>query len=64
MCRSNNELVSTLCLDKHPNQCHLIVAGCDNGSVCFWDLRQEKQPVLLMSAHSSEGNYISRLNKE
>lgn len=48
-------MLSTLCLSNHPNQPHLIVAGCDNGSICFCDLRQEKVPISCIQAHSAEG---------
>ena len=48
-------MLSTLCLSNHPNQPHLIVAGYDNGSICFCDLRQEKVPISCIQAHAAEG---------
>lgn len=52
---SSGELLSTYCMDRHPNQPHLVIAGCDNGLICFWDLRQEKQPLTMIKAHASDG---------
>lgn len=42
------------CLDRCSNQPHLVAVGRGNGSVCFWDLRQDKQPVSILQGHSSD----------
>lgn len=43
------------CLTSHPNQPHIIAAGCSNGMISLLDIRQEKMPVSLIQAHSHEG---------
>lgn len=48
-------MVSVQCLDHHPNQQHLVTAGCDNGTISFLDLRQEKIPLSIVQGHSQEG---------
>lgn len=41
-------------VSRHPNQPNLVVMGCCDGSLCFWDLRQEKMPASLYHAHTSD----------
>ena len=43
------------CLDRHPHQPHLMAFGCSNGSVGFWDLRQEGHHLQIIKAHNSIG---------
>ena len=43
-----------LSVDKHPNQPHIVVTGHGDGVIGMWDTRQEKAPVTLIDAHSSE----------
>ncbi|KAJ3634208.1 hypothetical protein MTP99_011112 [Tenebrio molitor] len=43
--------VSPLCLQHHPTQRHLVVAGDEEGSITIWDLRQNTYPVNLLDAH-------------
>lgn len=49
-------MVSVQCLDYHPNQPHLITAGCGNGIIGFLDIRQEKVPISLIQGHTEEGS--------
>ena len=43
------------CLDRHPHQPHLVAFGCSDGSVGFWDLRQEGHHLQIIKAHNSIG---------
>ena len=52
---SASEFVAAQSMDRHPNQPHVVALGRGDGSICFWDLRQEGQPVSLIQAHSTEG---------
>lgn len=49
-------------MDRHPHQPHLIALGREDGSLCFWDLRQESQPVQLIEGHSSDGEACLKLS--
>ena len=52
----SGELLVSHSVSRHPNQPHLVAAGCDNGAVRFWDLRNEKQPLLsITTAHEEDG---------
>jgi len=51
-CVLSNEQVGITCLAKHPTQSHVLVTGSEDGMLAFWDLRKEKHPVTLLSAHS------------
>ena len=50
----SGDRVPLLCIDKHPTQPHLIVTGGQDGVLGLWDMRQERYPVTLLEAHSSE----------
>ena len=51
-CVLSNEQVGITCLTKHPTQSHVLCTGSEDGMLAFWDLRKEKHPVTLLSAHS------------
>ncbi len=51
----SGEYVSIQSMDRHPHQPHLIVLGRGDGSLCFWDLRQDNQPVQIIQGHTSDG---------
>jgi len=51
-CVLSNEQVGITCLAKHPTQSHVLCTGSEDGMLAFWDLRKEKHPVTLLSAHS------------
>ncbi|XP_019851438.1 PREDICTED: nucleoporin Nup43-like [Amphimedon queenslandica] len=51
---SSSSMVSVNCLSHHPNQSHMITAGCDNGSIGFLDLRQERIPISFLQGHTME----------
>ncbi|KAK1805532.1 hypothetical protein P4O66_019831 [Electrophorus voltai] len=42
------------CVDKHPNQQHIVATGGQDGMLCIWDVRQGSVPFSLMEAHSAE----------
>ena len=41
------------CIDRHPTQPHIVATGGQDGSLSLWDMRQERYPVTLLTAHSS-----------
>lgn len=42
------------CVDKHPNQQHIVATGGQDGMLCIWDVRQGNTPFSLTEAHSAE----------
>ncbi|XP_056284969.1 nucleoporin Nup43 [Pseudoliparis swirei] len=42
------------CVDRHPNQQHIVATGGQDGMLCVWDVRQGSTPFSLMEAHSAE----------
>lgn len=42
------------CVDRHPNQQHIVATGGQDGMLCIWDVRQGNVPLSLMEAHSAE----------
>ncbi|XP_076872500.1 nucleoporin Nup43 [Brachyhypopomus gauderio] len=42
------------CVDKHPNQQHIVATGGRDGMLCIWDVRMGSVPFSLMEAHSAE----------
>ncbi|KAL6485707.1 hypothetical protein MHYP_G00050990 [Metynnis hypsauchen] len=42
------------CVDRHPNQQHIVATGGQDGMLCIWDVRQGNMPFSLMEAHSAE----------
>ncbi len=60
VCNLSIDLVGTTCLDKHPTQPHVLVAGGSDGSVAFWDLRgTQNYPLSIVRAHSSAVSEVS-----
>ncbi|EFA03069.1 nucleoporin Nup43 [Tribolium castaneum] len=47
----SGDQISPLCLQNHPTQRHLVVAGDEEGSITIWDLRQNTYPVNVLDAH-------------
>ncbi|XP_067840176.1 nucleoporin Nup43 [Heptranchias perlo] len=48
------ERVPLHCVDRHPNQQHIVATGGQDGTLCIWDVRQGSMPVSLLDAHSAE----------
>ncbi|XP_077862954.1 nucleoporin Nup43-like, partial [Saccoglossus kowalevskii] len=48
------ERVPLHCIDKHPNQPHIVATGGQDGVLTIWDMRQDTYPVTLLDAHSSD----------
>ncbi|XP_043925254.1 nucleoporin Nup43 isoform X2 [Protopterus annectens] len=46
--------VPLYCVDKHPNQQHIVATGGQDGMLCIWDVRNRKMPVSLLNAHEAE----------
>ncbi|XP_028653733.1 nucleoporin Nup43 [Erpetoichthys calabaricus] len=42
------------CVDRHPNQQHIVATGGQEGMLCIWDVRQGTVPCSLLEAHSAE----------
>ncbi|XP_020370279.2 nucleoporin Nup43 [Rhincodon typus] len=42
------------CVDRHPNQQHIVATGGQDGTFCIWDVRQGSVPISLLDAHSAE----------
>lgn len=57
LCLRTGERVPIHCLDHHPTQPHVVATGGQDGTLCIWDMRQEKFPVTLLSAHSTDSKY-------
>lgn len=51
---SNGDRVPLHCVDRHPNQQHIVATGGQDGMLCIWDMRQGNMPSSLMEAHSAE----------
>ncbi|KAM7367638.1 hypothetical protein PAMP_013923 [Pampus punctatissimus] len=47
------------CVDRHPNQQHIVATGGQDGMLCVWDVRQGNTPFSLMEAHSAESKILS-----
>lgn len=46
------------CVDRHPNQQHIVATGGQDGMLCVWDVRQGNTPFSLMEAHSAESKIL------
>lgn len=46
------------CVDRHPNQQHIVATGGQDGMLCVWDIRQGSAPFSLMEAHSAESKSL------
>jgi len=51
-CVLSNDQIGITCVTKHPTQSHILCTGSEDGMLAFWDLRKEKHPVTLLSAHA------------
>ncbi|XP_070568783.1 nucleoporin Nup43-like isoform X2 [Ptychodera flava] len=49
----SGERIPLHCIDKHPNQPHIVATGGEDGVLTIWDMRQESFPVTLLDAHST-----------
>ncbi|KAM4694525.1 nucleoporin Nup43 [Discoglossus pictus] len=48
------ERIPLHCIDRHPNQQHIIATGGQDGMLCIWDIRQGRVPLSLLTAHDAE----------
>ncbi|XP_064216649.1 nucleoporin Nup43 isoform X3 [Aotus nancymaae] len=49
------------CIDRHPNQQHVVATGGQDGMLSIWDVRQGTMPVSLLKAHEAEISLLSML---
>ncbi|GFT90674.1 nucleoporin Nup43 [Nephila pilipes] len=49
----SREQQSVTCMNTHPTQSHILGTGYDDGSLCIWDMRQERKPMSLLEGHSA-----------
>ncbi|XP_072106857.1 nucleoporin Nup43 isoform X2 [Mobula birostris] len=49
-----DERVPLHCVDRHPNQQHIVATGGQDGTLCIWDVRQGNMPISVLDAHSAE----------
>lgn len=54
---STGERVPLHCIARHPTQPHIVATGGQDGALSLWDLRLERYPVTLLSAHSADSMY-------
>lgn len=47
------------CVDRHPNQQHIVATGGQDGMLSIWDIRQGTMPVSLLNAHEAESKHPS-----
>jgi WD40 repeat protein len=45
------------CVDRHPDQQHVVATGGQDGMLSIWDVRQGTMPVSLLKAHEAESKY-------
>ncbi|NXC18029.1 NUP43 protein, partial [Corythaeola cristata] len=53
LCRASDR-VPLHCVDRHPNQQHIVATGGQDGMLSIWDIRQGTMPVSLLNAHEAE----------
>ncbi|KAI5193881.1 nucleoporin Nup43 isoform X1 [Manis pentadactyla] len=49
------------CVDRHPNQQHVVATGGQDGMLSIWDVRQGTMPVSLLKAHEAENIMPERI---
>lgn len=59
LCRTG-ERVPLHCVDRHPNQQHIVATGSQDGMLSIWDVRQGSMPISLLNAHEAECKYLSK----
>jgi len=48
------------CMAQHPTQPHILATGGQDGMLYLWDMRQEKLPITVTKAHSSDSKYLEQ----
>lgn len=51
---STKDRVPLHCVDRHPNQQHIVATGGQDGMLCIWDVRQGNMPFSITEAHTAE----------
>lgn len=50
------------CVDRHPNQQHVVATGGQDGMLSIWDVRQGTMPVSLLKAHEAESKCYENIS--
>lgn len=58
-CFRSGDRVPLHCMDRHPNQQHIVATGGQDGMLCVWDVRHGDVPSSLMDAHTAESKIIA-----
>lgn len=52
-CENDKNSNAVTAIAHHPNQTHIVLSGCEEGSITVWDLRQPEYPASYVSAHDT-----------
>lgn len=52
-CENDKNSNAVTAITHHPNQTHIVLSGCEEGSITVWDLRQPEYPASYVSAHDT-----------
>lgn len=52
-CENDKNSNAVSAITHHPNQTHIVLSGCEEGSITVWDLRQPEYPASYVSAHDT-----------
>lgn len=52
-CENDKVSNAVTAIAHHPNQTHIVLSGCEEGSITVWDLRQPEYPASYVSAHDT-----------
>ncbi|KAJ6637922.1 Nucleoporin Nup43 [Pseudolycoriella hygida] len=52
-CENDKNSNAVSAITHHPTQTHIVLSGCEEGSITVWDLRQPEYPASYLSAHDS-----------
>lgn len=58
-CENDKNSNAVSAITHHPNQTHIVLSGCEEGSITVWDLRQPEYPASYVSAHDTAITEIS-----
>ncbi|GIY28984.1 hypothetical protein CDAR_79171 [Caerostris darwini] len=49
----SREQTGISCMNTHPTQSHILATGYDDGTLCIWDMRQDRKPTSHFEGHSA-----------
>lgn len=47
----SDDQIEVGCLSTHPSQTHIVCSGSSDGTIAFWDLRQERHAFTVLKGH-------------